>query len=297
VGNNRGRFAQYEHSTTMSLQAHIPVLVIGGYLGAGKTTLINKMLSDATQRIAVVVNDFGSVNIDASLIREQHNDTIELTNGCICCAVGESLADVLFTILERAELPEVVVIEASGVANPAAVAAFAHIDGFHHFGNVVLVDALHAAITANDPLVGKTFAIQVQAANLLAITKTDEAEESAVAHVQSLISPLTPTTPIVSAGGATLASLIMDIGPGSEITVKETHNTFDTTTLSHVSAQDESQLRTFVQNFPPSVVRAKGVVELADGTRRLVQKVGTTVSITTTALPSSGIVVISVTDN
>jgi G3E family GTPase len=106
----------------MSQQNRIPVLVIGGYLGAGKTTLINRMLTTATQRIAVVVNDFGSVNIDASLIRERHNDTIELTNGCICCAVGESLADVLFTILERAELPEVVVIEASGVANPAAVA-------------------------------------------------------------------------------------------------------------------------------------------------------------------------------
>jgi G3E family GTPase len=281
----------------MSQQTRIPVLVIGGYLGAGKTTLINKMLSDARQRIAVVVNDFGSVNIDASLIRERHNDTIELTNGCICCAVGESLADVLFTILERTDLPEVVVIEASGVANPAAVAAFAHIDGFHHLGNVVLVDALHAADTAKDPLVGKTFALQVQAANLLAITKTDASEESAVAHVHTLISPLAPTTPIILPSSATLASLIMNIGPSSDISVNDTHNTFSTTTLSHVSAQNVSQLRTFVENFPATVVRAKGIVELADGTRRLVQKVGTTVSITSTTLSSSGLVVISVTDN
>ena len=277
----------------MSHQARIPVLVIGGYLGAGKTTLINKMLSDATQRIAVVVNDFGSVNIDASLIRERHNDTIELTNGCICCAVGESLADVLFTILERVELPEVVVIEASGVANPAAVAAFAHIDGFHHLGNVVLVDALHAADTAKDPLVGKTFALQVQAANLLAITKTDEAKEPAIAHVRDLVSSLAPTTPIVLADSATLASLIMDIGPNYEMSFHEVHNTFDTQTLSHVSAQDESQLRTFVQNFPTTVVRAKGIVELADGTRRLVQKVGSTISISPTELSTTGIVLIS----
>jgi G3E family GTPase len=277
----------------MSQQTRIPVLVIGGYLGAGKTTLINKMLSDATQRIAVVVKDFGSVNIDASLIRERHNDTIELTNGCICCAVGESLADVLFTILERAELPEVVVIEASGVANPAAVAAFAHIDGFHHLGNVVLVDALHAATTAKNPLVGKTFALQAQAAHLLAITKTDEAEEPVVARVRDLVSSLAPTTPIVLANSATLASLIMNIGPGSEITVKDTHNAFTTTTLSYVSAGDESQLRTFVENFPTTVVRAKGIVELADGTRRLVQKVGSTVSISSTELPTTGIVLIS----
>jgi G3E family GTPase len=281
----------------MSQQSRIPVLVIGGYLGAGKTTLINKMLSDATQRIAVVVNDFGSVNIDASLIRERHNDTIELTNGCICCAVGESLADVLFTILERTELPDVVVIEASGVANPAAVAAFAHIDGFHHLGNVVLIDALHAADTAKDPLVGRTFALQAQAAHLLAITKTDEADDPVVAHVRDLVSSLAPTAPIVLSNTVTLASLIMDIDSGSEININEAHNTFSTTTLSHVSAQDETQLRTFVENFPTTVVRAKGIVELADGTRRLVQKVGTTVSITTTALPSSGLVVISTTEH
>jgi G3E family GTPase len=89
----------------------------------------------------------------------------------------------------------------------------------------------------------------------------------------------------------------MDIDPGSEININGVHNTFSTTTLSHVSAQDESQLHTFVQNFPATVVRAKGIVELADGTRRLVQKVGTTVSITTTTLPTSGLVVISAIDN
>jgi G3E family GTPase len=277
----------------MSQQARIPVLVIGGYLGAGKTTLINRMLSDATQRIAVVVNDFGSVNIDASLIRERHNDTIELTNGCICCAVGESLADVLFTILERSELPEVVIIEASGVANPAAVAAFAHIEGFHHLGNVVLVDATHALNTSDDPLVGRTFALQVEAAHLLAITKTDEANEPIVEQVHDLVSSLAPTTPLVLTTSATLSSLIMNLAPHAGSAITDTHTEFNTTTLSHVSAQDEKQLLAFLQNFPSSVVRAKGVVELANGDRRLVQKVGSTISISQTELPTTGMVLIS----
>lgn len=277
----------------MSQQARIPVLVIGGYLGAGKTTLINRMLSDATQRIAVVVNDFGSVNIDASLIRERHNDTIELTNGCICCAVGESLADVLFTILERSELPEVVIIEASGVANPAAVAAFAHIEGFHHLGNVVLVDATHALNTSDDPLVGRTFALQVEAAHLLAITKTDEANEPIVEQVHDLVSSLAPTTPLVLTTSATLSSLIMNLAPHAGSAITDTHTEFSTTTLSHVSAQDEKQLLAFLQNFPSSVVRVKGVVELANGDRRLVQKVGSTISISQTELPTTGMVLIS----
>ena len=277
----------------MTPTPRIPVLVIGGYLGAGKTTLINNVLSSATQRIAVVVNDFGSVNIDASLIRERHNDTIELTNGCICCAVGESLADVLFSILDRTELPEVVVIEASGVANPAAVAAFAHIEGFHHLGNVVLVDATHALETAHDPLVGRTFALQVQAAQLLAITKSDQATDSVISEVRSIVSSLAPSTPLVLTTNATLSSLIMNLAPHSDSAVTETHTEFSTTTLSHVSAQDEKQLLAFIQNFPPNVVRAKGIVELANGDHRLVQKVGSTISISPTELPTSGLVLIS----
>ena len=277
----------------MTQTPRIPVLVIGGYLGAGKTTLINNVLSSATQRIAVVVNDFGSVNIDASLIRERHNDTIELTNGCICCAVGESLADVLFSILDRTELPEVVVIEASGVANPAAVAAFAHIEGFHHLGNVVLVDATHALETAHDPLVGRTFALQVQAAQLLAITKSDQATDSVISEVRSIVSSLAPSTPLVLTTSATLSSLIMNLAPHSDSAVTETHTEFSTTTLSHVSAQDEKQLLAFIQNFPPNVVRAKGIVELANGDHRLVQKVGSTISISPTELPTSGLVLIS----
>ena len=277
----------------MTQTPRIPVLVIGGYLGAGKTTLINNVLSSATQRIAVVVNDFGSVNIDGSLIRERHNDTIELTNGCICCAVGESLADVLFSILDRTELPEVVVIEASGVANPAAVAAFAHIEGFHHLGNVVLVDATHALETAHDPLVGRTFALQVQAAQLLAITKSDQATDSVISEVRSIVSSLAPSTPLVLTTSATLSSLIMNLAPHSDSAVTETHTEFSTTTLSHVSAQDEKQLLAFIQNFPPNVVRAKGIVELANGDHRLVQKVGSTISISPTELPTSGLVLIS----
>jgi G3E family GTPase len=277
----------------MTQTPRIPVLVIGGYLGAGKTTLINNVLSSATQRIAVVVNDFGSVNIDASLIKEKHNDTIELTNGCICCAVGESLADALFSILDRTELPEIVVIEASGVANPAAVAAFAHIEGFHHLGNVVLVDATQALETSKDPLVGRTFALQVQAAHLLAITKSDQATEPVISEVKSIVSPLAPSTPLVLTTSATLSSLMMNVAPHADSAVTATHTEFSTTTLSHVSAQDEKQLLAFLQNFPPNVVRAKGIVELANGERRLVQKVGSTISISQTELPTTGLVLIS----
>jgi G3E family GTPase len=120
----------------------IPVHVIGGYLGSGKTTLLNALLSASQEPIAVIVNDFGEVNIDAALISAQHDDVIELTNGCICCAVGTSLADVLFTILDREQLPSLIVIEASGVADPAAVVTYTHMAGLHISNNYALLDRL-----------------------------------------------------------------------------------------------------------------------------------------------------------
>ena len=278
----------------MSFRPRIPVLVIGGYLGAGKTTLINQILQNATQRIAVVVNDFGSVNIDAALIAEKHDDTIELTNGCICCAVGESLADVLFAISDRATLPELVIIEASGVANPASVAAFAHIDGFQHLGNFVLVDALHAAETALDALVGKTFRIQLQSADLIALTKTNAASAESVEAVQTLVESIAPQVPILQASTLQLADILTNTTASPHRDIDASHTQFSTMTLEHVGAATEEQLRAFIGNFPTSVVRAKGIVQLADGTHRLVQKVGSTVTISETALPTSGLVIISV---
>lgn len=277
----------------MSSSPGIPVLVIGGYLGAGKTTLINNILSNATQRIAVVVNDFGSVNIDAALISARHEDTIELTNGCICCSVGESLADVLFSLLEREALPELVVIEASGVADPSAISAYAHIDGFHLHGNIVLVDAVHAIETSQNELVARTFTRQIAAAQLIVLSKTDAVTTSEITEVRNLITSIAPQIPVIQAAGTSLSQLLVAETPNTTSNQVGIHSSFSTTTLEHVSAKDESQLRAFINNFPSTVVRAKGVVEIADGTRLLIQKVGNTVTISETALPTSGLVVIS----
>jgi G3E family GTPase len=228
------------------------------------------------------------------LIAEKHDDTIELTNGCICCAVGESLADVLFAITDRVALPDLVIIEASGVADPSAVAAFTHIDGFHHLGNVVLVDAHNALNTAADPLVGRTFRRQVEAANLLVLTKSDAVTAEHTAEVMALLGSLVPATEVLQSSSATIAEILANTSTANSVTTESGHTTFSSMTLDHFSAANEEQLRTFVNNFPSSVVRAKGIVELADGTRRLIQKVGSTVAISETALPTSGLVVISV---
>ncbi|MGH8675529.1 MAG: CobW family GTP-binding protein, partial [Burkholderiales bacterium] len=93
------------------------------FLGAGKTTLLNRILNgDHGLRVAVLVNDFGSINIDADLVVGVQSDVISLANGCICCSIRGDLIEAVTRVLERPEGPEYVLLEASGVAEPSGIA-------------------------------------------------------------------------------------------------------------------------------------------------------------------------------
>lgn len=101
----------------------IPVTIISGFLGAGKTTLLNRILTESHgMRLAVLVNDFGAISIDAELIAEQAPDQIALVNGCICCTIRDDLAAAALRLAHTLPAPEHVIVETSGVSNPIAVA-------------------------------------------------------------------------------------------------------------------------------------------------------------------------------
>ncbi len=99
------------------------MVVIGGWLGAGKTTLLNRLLraADAGERIAVLVNDVGEVNLDVDLVASRDGDTVELTNGCVCCTIGDSLSATLRDLVLGDRPPDRVVVEASGIAEPDGI--------------------------------------------------------------------------------------------------------------------------------------------------------------------------------
>ena len=156
------------------MKPRLPLSVISGYLGAGKTTLINRLLAeDHGLRLLVMVNDFGAINIDAALLDSATDDTLTLSNGCVCCTMGADLFLAIGDVLDRAERPDHLIIEASGIADPARIAQVALAEPELSYGGIVtVVDALGYAALADDPQIGAQVAGQVRAGDLIFLSKS-----------------------------------------------------------------------------------------------------------------------------
>ena len=147
--------------------------IVGGYLGAGKSTVVNRLLAGVLPgRTAVVVNDFGAVNIDASLISSRSEDTIELTNGCICCQITDDVQRTMTALARRSDLDHVV-CEVSGVGDPGQLASWRRFPGFTAGPVLVCADATAIRRLLRDEFVGDTVARQLAAAETVLVTKTD----------------------------------------------------------------------------------------------------------------------------
>lgn len=171
----------------------LPTVVIGGYLGAGKTTLVNGLLraeaaapAAGRRRIAVLVNDFGEVSIDADLIEGADGDVLSLAGGCVCCAFGADLAGTLAGVAAREPPPDLVLVETSGVGLPAAVAATASlVRGVRLEGIVVVADATAVRRQAADRYVGSTVLRQLRQADRLYVAKAELADAPPRAVLQA----------------------------------------------------------------------------------------------------------------
>ena len=158
----------------------IPFTVIGGFLGAGKTTLLNRLLRETVdRRFAVLVNDFGALDIDSRLVTAHGGDTLALANGCLCCTIGDSLVTTLLDLLELPDRFDHIVVEASGVADPGRIADLAALEPrLQRDGVIVLVDAAEVRERAADRRLTDTIERQIRSADLLILNKVDLATDS-----------------------------------------------------------------------------------------------------------------------
>jgi len=154
----------------------IPVTVLTGFLGAGKTTLLNRILSEQHgRRLAVIENEFGEVGVDNQLVIQSDEELFEMNNGCICCSVRGDLLRILGRLLKRKDRLDGILIETTGLANPAPVAQTFFTDeemrrSFRLDGIVTVVDAKHVArhFDASDESVK-----QIAFADVILLNKTD----------------------------------------------------------------------------------------------------------------------------
>ncbi|WP_282077370.1 CobW family GTP-binding protein [Epibacterium ulvae] len=240
----------------------IPVTIISGYLGAGKTTLINRLLAEPHGlNLTVIVNDFGAINIDDHLIQSNNADSIALNNGCICCTMGDDLTEALFQVLTRADKPDHLVIEASGIADPLAIANSVIAQGsLRYNGIVTLVDAINGPELLSDPLLEAQVAQQIRCADLVLINKAQDTTPDFSKQLQKL-GARSPTL----LNAAPVADLLFDVIPLPRGKKPVVHPSYTTWYHQSDAPLDRRRLGEKLAERPAGLYRMKGFVLTSGG--------------------------------
>lgn len=265
----------------------IPITIVSGFLGAGKTTLVNQLLASASERLAVLVNDFAALNIDAELIRTSEPDRIALTNGCVCCTLRDDLVAAALQLAALDPPPDRIVLETSGVADPYGV-----MEAFYDpaLADHLSIDCTVCVVDAEQfPELGFAdgeLAIdQAAVSDLVLLNKCDLVSDRAAGDVETTLLGALPAMRIVRTANAALPSVVL-FGIDRAGSRKRAHHHHEPAyTPWSWQSRTPIDLRRFEQAvslMPKSVLRAKGVLRFAghDGERAIFQLVGKRSSLT-----------------
>lgn len=248
----------------------VPILLVTGFLGAGKTTLVNHILQQADgRRIAAVVNDFGAINIDAELIAGAEDGVVSLANGCICCSLEGDLLRTLANLLRRTPRPEAIVIETSGIADPEDIIRNLMDPVIWREAPLETVlcvaDAASPEADLGDPLLLS----QLRAADLVALSKGDLVDKPIFEARRRALSQINRRAALVevTGGDIPLDLVFPEVGTSRQRTTRPKRPSIDRFESFNWTSEEPISLAGFQQaigRLAPRLIRAKGLLDTVE---------------------------------
>lgn len=252
-----------------------PVILISGYLGAGKTTLINNLLRQPNgKRLAVLVNEFGELAIDEDLIEAKNDNLISISGGCICCSFGDDLSGALSDLAKFLPTPDYILIESSGVALPNQIVAnVGLLDKFFMAGVVCIVDCSNVLQKLRDGYVSDLIANQIESSNLVILNKTDACSTQKLELIKEQISVNLNANLIASTTFSNISFEILEELQGISAEYSSTSHAddiFDSIVIYPTNIQHPDELGKLLLNIN-GLERAKGYFDDISGNKWLIQ--------------------------